>query len=122
VPLARRHALDALRDGEVLTTSEVARRMRSDYRVARIALEDLELLGVVRGERRKVGDSDGADEDGEDPRNRRKPRDWSLLGDDGKTAARVLGEVCRSVESTPPSPPNCCEGPHSSANAGEREF
>ena len=52
IPLARRQALDALATGEVLTTSGVARRMGADYRVARIALEDLALLGIARGHRR----------------------------------------------------------------------
>jgi hypothetical protein len=43
--------LDALRQGEVMTTNAVARELNADSRVANIALEDLELLGVTASRR-----------------------------------------------------------------------
>jgi hypothetical protein len=105
-PLVRRQAVTALSTGEVLNTSEIARRMGAERKVARFALEELELLGLVRGVRRAKDEDNAGDEvDDEDPRQRRKARDWTLHKDDGKLAARLVEEVGRSVESLPPSPP-----------------
>jgi DNA-binding transcriptional ArsR family regulator len=94
IPLTRRRALDALKDGEMLNTSEVTRQVGADRKVVRFALEELELLGAVRSDRIK---KDVPEEDHRDAHDY-APRDWQLAGDEGKTIARVLGEVARHVE------------------------
>jgi hypothetical protein len=74
-PLARRRAVVALKDGEVIATKQVARRMSADYHVAMRALEELQLLGVVVGvPPSKPGEGYG----------------WALCGDDGTLARDLL--------------------------------
>ena len=104
IPLTRRRALEALKDGEVINGSEIARRVNADRKVMRFALEELQLLGVAASERRlRPGEKAGNGDDDDDERDRR-PRDWMLHGEDGKLVSRVLGEAGRSVESLSPSP------------------
>lgn len=111
-PLTRRRALEALlAHGEVMTTNAVARSLGADFRVARIALEDLELLGVVEGVR--VGRAPKADEDEDADR---RPREWRLSGDDGKLTARVLEVVSRNVGYIHTSPPKYARTDHASAD------
>jgi hypothetical protein len=104
-PLARRHALTALSPGDTLSTSDVARAADIDRKVIRFALEELELLGLVKSSRTKTSPFAGADDDEEDPKQRRLPRNWSLSSGAGKRAARLIEEVGRSVESLHTSPP-----------------
>jgi hypothetical protein len=98
-PLTRRRVLDILRQGEALTTNAVARKLNADFRVAKIALEDLELLGVT--ESKRIGSAPASDADEDD----RRPREWKLAGEDGKLAAHVLEDVRRNVGHTHTSPP-----------------
>jgi hypothetical protein len=114
-PLARRHVLTALAGGDTLNTSDVARAAGIDPKVARFALEELELLGLVRG-RRRVSAEQHDEDDEEDPRIRRRRRDWTLSGDEGSLAARLLDEVGRSVEYPPPSPPIKTREPYGSSD------
>lgn len=106
-PLVRRHALTALSPGDALNTSEIARGTDTDRKVMRFALEELELLGLVRSSRAPAPKFSGIDDlDEEDPKYRRLTRNWSLSNEDGKTAARLIEEVGRSVESIHTSPPS----------------
>jgi hypothetical protein len=93
MPLTRRKVLGALADGEVLSTVEVAHRAGCDRKVARFALEELELLGAV-------GDA-AADTEAE----RAERHEWHLAGEDGKLAGEVLKRVGRNVGYIPQSPP-----------------
>ena len=103
-PLTRRHALTVLSTGETLNTTEVAHALGTDRKVARFALEELERLGLVKGVRRAKFLDEQLDD--EDPKAKRQTRDWTLCGDEGELAARLVGEVRRNVESPPPHPPN----------------
>ena len=116
-PLARRHVLTALSSGDTLNTSHVARALDMDRKVARFALEELELLGLVRGVRRPSADYD--EDDDESPRARRQTRSWTLCGDEGKLAARLIDEVRRSVEYSPPSPPNNAQAGYGSSHTAD---
>ncbi len=118
VPLSRRHALVVLSTGDAANTSEISRAMGADYKIARFALEELELLGLVKG-RRGILDG-GDDDDEEDPKRRRLPRTWQLRDDDGKLAARLLEEVGRSVESLSPHPPNKAQAGYGSSDLRRR--
>jgi len=84
MPLQRSAVLRVLSTGEVLNTSAIARAARLDRGVARKALEDLELIGVVVGER----------EGGELPEGSRiddkRPHLWRLDGEEGEICARVF--------------------------------
>ena len=96
IPQARRRALEALAQGEPLTSAEVARRARVDRKVARFALEELAAVEVLEGD----GDDDG------DPG--RRGRSWRFVGDLGDLAAAVVRddvEVGRDVGSIHPLPP-----------------
>jgi hypothetical protein len=93
-PLARRQTIVALSTGEILNTSAVARKIAAERKVARFALEELELLGLVRGARGKTSDDEDCEDDDEDPRQRRKTRNWTLNGQEGKLAAKLVGGAC----------------------------
>lgn len=115
MPAARRHTLDALADGEKLSTAAVAQRAGIHRHVARRQLEELEAIGVVASER------DGQ-EPGEDEPDRRTAA-WRLYGEDGRLVARVLHEgkrpvswVARKVGNHPPTPPIRGEDTHPSTH------
>jgi hypothetical protein len=114
-PLTRRHVLAVLSTGDTLNTSEIARAADLDRKVARFALEELEALGVVRSTR-VVGSQEYDDED---PRQRRQARNWTLQGDEGKLAARLIDEVRRNVEYPPPLPPDKGDKGYGSSHLGE---
>jgi hypothetical protein len=114
-PLTRRRVLDVLRDGEIMSTKAVAQKLCADFRVAKIALEDLELLGVVEGERVGKAPKDEAEEQTD-----RRTREWKLAGDDGKLVARVLEGVSRKVGSIHTSPPSNARASHTSADPQSR--
>ncbi len=117
IPLTRRSVLDVLKDGETLSTSEVARRVDADRKVVRFALEELELLGAVSSPAPRQGRAvRGRSPDAREVR----PRDWWLCGDDGKMIARVFGEVGRNVESLSPSPPSNTQGGYGSSHPKPR--
>ncbi len=118
IPLTRRRVLDALKEGEVLNTSEVTRHVGADRKVVRFALEELELLGVVGS--RRIGQQ-GVDLDDEHPDVREyRTRNWALDGEDGILVARVLEEMGRSVESLSPSPPSNTQGAYGSSHSEPR--
>ncbi len=118
IPLTRRRVLDVLKDGEILSTSEVARRVDADRKVVRFALEELELLGALES-KRHGSKTAGVEEDHADARDSR-PRDWWLCGEDGKMIANVFGEVGRNVESLSPSPPSNRQGGYVSSHPQAR--
>ena len=101
-PLTRRHALTVLSSGDTLNTTQIAHVLDVDRKVARFALEELELLGLVKGVRQAKFRDEQLDD--EDQRARRQTREWTLCGEDGELASRLIEEVRRSVESSPPSP------------------
>lgn len=113
-PLVRRHVLTALSSGDTLNTSQIARALDMDPKVARFALEELELLGLVRGVRKASQYDD--EHDDEDPRARRRRRDWTLHGDEGNLAAQLIDEVGRDVGTTPPVPPVLDPKSHTSSD------
>jgi hypothetical protein len=113
IPLTRRRVLDALSGGETLNTSAIARRTGADRKVARFALEELELLGVVESKRDDVAAA--LADDHPDARETRA-RNWKLTGEDGKLVADVLGEARRNVEYLSPSPPLYREGSYGSSH------
>lgn len=78
----RRAVLDVLEDGEAgMTTADVARVSGLHRHVTRFRLEELEVVGVVHGERY------GAD--GDDEADRRRCT-WRLSGTDGRLVQDVL--------------------------------
>jgi hypothetical protein len=94
-PHTRRRCLDALRSGERYSTNQVAVAVDADRRPVRFALEELQLLGLVKSERR--GKQTNADDEDDDPGADRRARDWWLDGDEAAIAASLLEEVSRSV-------------------------
>jgi len=88
MPEDRRAVLAALAGGEKLTTSALARQAGLDRKVARMRAEELEVIGVVRGDR------DGPDQDDEYDR---RPVGWRLDGDDGQVIADVFTQYAASV-------------------------
>ncbi|TQS44358.1 toprim domain-containing protein [Cryptosporangium phraense] len=91
MPITRQSVLRALAGGEVMTTAELARQAHLDRKVARFAAEELQLIGVVEGER----DGEEPDDDSEIDM---RPVFWSLSGDDGDLVAEVFQESYSSVE------------------------
>jgi hypothetical protein len=104
MPAVRRSVLDILTRTSQPTTAEVARQARLDRGVTRRALEDLEVIGVVHGQRQ------GEARDAEWPD--RRTCQWSLVdGDDGMLITMVLTaadtdrrEVFRNCATYTPSP------------------
>jgi hypothetical protein len=118
-PLVRRLALEALSGGEVLTTSAVARVIDTDRKVTRLALEDLELIGLVRGARRRRGGSYFDRADDPDPA-AVEAVEWTLAAGDGKAVARLAGGVFRSVCLNHTTPPSSTDEHHTSAHPQSR--
>jgi hypothetical protein len=78
-----RTVLAALSGGEVLSTSELAKMAGLHRHVARMRAEELEVIGVIHGER------EGRDEEEDHDR---RPVKWRLNGDDGQVIADVFAE------------------------------
>ncbi len=116
VPRARAAVLDALADGEALTVAEVARRTRLHRKVARFALEDLQVVGVTTCPEAE------ADED-DDPVNR-APRYWHLAGEEALTVSEVVRAArlpvggTRCGDSTPQPPQERTREGHGDTDTG----
>ena len=82
MPADRFAVLSVLADGEPLSTAEVSRRSRLDRKVARFRLEELQAIGVVRGDRQG--------EEPDDEERDTRPATWRLDGHDGQLIADVL--------------------------------
>ena len=89
MPEPRRAVLGTLALGEALTTAALGRAAGLHRHVARMAAEELEVVGIVRGAR------EGAD----DPRDEvdRRAVTWELDGDDGDLIAEVFAANTRDV-------------------------
>ena len=89
MPEPRRAVLGTLALGEALSTAALGRAAGLHRHVARMAAEELEVVGVVRGAR------EGAD----DPRDEvdRRAVTWELDGDDGDLVAEVFAANARDV-------------------------
>lgn len=106
MPLSRSAILRVLsRTDRDMSTSAVARAAGIDRHVARRNLEEMELVGVVRGER--------AGEEPDDYEPDRRACHWTLDGDDGALVAAVFEQAAKDDAEggpksslTPPSPPN----------------
>lgn len=80
MPLTRRKVLSVLATGEVVTAADIARRVHSDRKVVRFALEDLHVIGACRYE--------GDDQDDEEASRPRKQ--WRLAGPDAQIIAQAF--------------------------------
>lgn len=88
MPATRRAVLEVLSYGEVLTTAKLAATAGLERGVARRALEELEVVGIVEAHR--VGDEpEEFDSD-------RRPCSWTLHGEDGQLVGTVLSDARRS--------------------------
>ena len=85
MPEDRYAVLKALAAGEVLSTAALARAAGLHRHVARMRAEELEVIGVIRGDR-----------DGPDPVDEydRRPVSWRLDGDDGQVISDVFKARC----------------------------
>jgi len=80
MPEIRRNVLGQLALGEPLTAAEIARRTGSERKVARFALEELYLLGVVV--------YDGHEHD--DDEDSRRQKHWQLRGDHAQRVTAIF--------------------------------
>lgn len=99
VPRARLGAMQTLARAEQATVGEVARQTGCHRHVARMALEELDAIGIARS---LVDEDDQADGQGF------TPRPWVLAGPDLDLIKRVLNtsaDAARKGGTTPPTPP-----------------
>jgi hypothetical protein len=118
MPATRRAVLEVLSQGEVLPTVKVAEVAGLERGVARRALEELEVVGIVAAHR--VG------EEPEEHDSDRRPCTWRLDGEDGQlvmavfSSARRTRRQCAEMWGPPTQPPNKGESaeqaPHVSAH------
>lgn len=88
MPEDRRAVLAALAGGEVHSTSSLAKASGLDRKVARMRAEELEVIGVVRGNR----SGDDLEEEYD-----KRPVTWRLEGDDGQVIADIFAAHAASA-------------------------
>jgi hypothetical protein len=113
IPQTRRGVLDALAKGAELTSAELARALGCDRKVARMAAEDLQLIGLVRAERDPYDDAE---------QRSHAPNPWRLDDEHAALVADAVRNAGRKVVLTITLPPereeredNHVRDPHTSS-------